>query len=213
EWVSPRDQKEAMDLFGLHLAYCHALLRAVKNSAGRATFWPEVETTEALQARTARFTAKCSLKGETISKKKKQQQQQQQKEKQGQRASPYSPSSPSRGHRTNKSFCTSCSPRHEGGTASFSDDATDTLSPSPSPSPTSPSSFFSLGSARTFSSSESITEAPPCMGRRQKKHSRAKVSVSPGVAFVAYRSPTSRANPRGSSLRGSGAIAGPKIWF
>ncbi|CAN0182845.1 unnamed protein product, partial [Ectocarpus fasciculatus] len=32
EWVSPRDQKEAMDLFGLHLAYCHALLRAVKNS-------------------------------------------------------------------------------------------------------------------------------------------------------------------------------------
>ncbi|CAN0138112.1 unnamed protein product, partial [Ectocarpus fasciculatus] len=32
EWVSPRDQKEAMDLFGLHLAHCYALLRVVKNS-------------------------------------------------------------------------------------------------------------------------------------------------------------------------------------
>ncbi|CAN0549540.1 unnamed protein product, partial [Ectocarpus sp. 12 AP-2014] len=32
EWVSPRDQKEAMDLFGLHLAHCHALLRNIKNS-------------------------------------------------------------------------------------------------------------------------------------------------------------------------------------
>ncbi|CAN0461984.1 unnamed protein product, partial [Ectocarpus sp. 8 AP-2014] len=63
EWVSPRDQKEAMDLFGLHLAYCHALLPNIKNSTStaKANFWPEVETNEALQARTAMFTAKCIL--------------------------------------------------------------------------------------------------------------------------------------------------------
>ncbi|CAM9194402.1 unnamed protein product, partial [Ectocarpus sp. 6 AP-2014] len=213
EWVSPRDQKEAMDLFGLHLAHCHELLRNIKNSTSTASFWPEVETNEALQARTAMFTAKCILKSEVISKKQQQQQQQQQKKKkQDQLASPYS-SSPSRRDRTNKSFRTSsCSPRHEGGTASFSDDATDTPSPSTSPLSSSPSSFFSASSAHTFTGSENITEAPPCKGR-QKKHALSKVHVSPGVAFVPYRSPTSRANPRGSSLRGSGAIAGRKTRF
>ncbi|CAM9436074.1 unnamed protein product [Ectocarpus sp. 4 AP-2014] len=45
---------------------------------------------------------------------------------------------------------------------------------------------------------------------RQRKHAPAKVSVSTGVMFVPYRSPTRRANPRGTSLRGSGAIAGRK---
>ncbi|CAM9316471.1 unnamed protein product [Ectocarpus sp. 4 AP-2014] len=45
---------------------------------------------------------------------------------------------------------------------------------------------------------------------RQRKHAPAKVSVSLGVMFVPYRSPTRRANPRGTSLRGSGAIAGRK---
>ncbi|CBJ29289.1 hypothetical protein Esi_0142_0031 [Ectocarpus siliculosus] len=48
---------------------------------------------------------------------------------------------------------------------------------------------------------------------RQRKHAPAKVSVSPGVMFVPYRSPTRRANPRGTSLRGSGAIAGRKTSF
>ncbi|CAM9688561.1 unnamed protein product [Ectocarpus sp. 13 AM-2016] len=48
---------------------------------------------------------------------------------------------------------------------------------------------------------------------RQRKHAPAKVSVSPGVMFVPYRSPTRRANPRGTSLRGSGAIAGRKSQF
>ncbi|CAM9157671.1 unnamed protein product [Ectocarpus fasciculatus] len=43
---------------------------------------------------------------------------------------------------------------------------------------------------------------------RQRKHAPAKVSVSSDVMFVPYRSPTRRANPRGTSLRGSGAIAG-----
>ncbi|CBN79715.1 hypothetical protein Esi_0392_0018 [Ectocarpus siliculosus] len=212
EWVSLTDQKEAMDLFGLHLAHSHALLRNIKNSTSTASFWPEVETNEALQTRTARFTAKCILKGEVISN-KQQQQQQQQKKKQGQLASPYSPSSPSRRDRTNKSFRPSaCSPRHEGGTASFSDDATDTPSTSTSPLSSSLSSFFSASSAHTFTGSENITEAPPCKGR-QKKHAPSKVPVSPGVAFVPYRSPTSRTNPRGSSLRGSGAIAGRKTRF
>ncbi|CAM9109835.1 unnamed protein product, partial [Ectocarpus sp. 6 AP-2014] len=45
---------------------------------------------------------------------------------------------------------------------------------------------------------------------QQRKHAPAKVSVSPGVMFVPYRSQTRRANPRGTSLRGSGAIAGRK---
>ncbi|CAM9980708.1 unnamed protein product, partial [Ectocarpus sp. 8 AP-2014] len=62
------------------------------------------------------------------------------------------------------------------------------------------------------SPSPSRQEPPPSKGR-QKKHAPSKVPVSPGVAFVPYRSPTSRANPRGSSLRGSGAIAGRKTRF
>ncbi|CAM9911163.1 unnamed protein product [Ectocarpus sp. 12 AP-2014] len=256
EWVSPRDQKEAMDLSGLHLAHCHALLHNIKYSTSTAIFWPEVETNEALQATTARFTAKSILEGEVISKKKQQQQQQPQNKKQGQLASPYS-SSPSRRDRTNKSFRTSlCSPHHEGGTASSSDDATHTLPPSTSTLSSSPSSFLSASSAHTFTGSENITvrsssfsrwgqsesgtkeattttttpvstppststppspspsgrEAPPCMGR-QKKNAPAKVPVSRGVAFLPYRSPTIRENPRGSSLRGSGAIAGHKTRF
>ncbi|CAM9543581.1 unnamed protein product, partial [Ectocarpus sp. 13 AM-2016] len=198
EWVSPRDQKEAMDLFGLHLAHCHALLRNIKNSTSTASFWPEVETNEALQARTARFTAKCILKGEVISKKKKKQQQQQQK--QGQLASPYSPSSsPSRRDRTNKSFrASSCSLRHEGGAASFSDDATDAPTPSTSPLSSSPSSFFSASSAHTFTGSENITVRPSSFSTWGQSESGTKEETTT-TTTTPVSSPPSASTPRSPS--------------
>ncbi|CAN0426518.1 unnamed protein product, partial [Hapterophycus canaliculatus] len=38
-----------------------------------------------------------------------------------------------------------------------------------------------------------------------------RVSVVPGTAFVAYRSPLHTANPRGTSLSGAGAVVGQKV--
>lgn len=83
--------------------------------------------------------------------------------------------------------------------------------PSPSSSYSSRASPASAASSFRDPSAVSAGINSPQQRVRAREHRAASVSVSPGAGFVPYRSPALPANPRGTSLRGTGAVVGRKV--